>query len=108
MLSKRFKRMKKFLIAFICFAILAACAPAAELPTATQTPVPSPSPVPATHTPMPAALWVSPAVPADLIEVTKSWNIPLTEDPALATQKLDVSNSRAQCGFIPLSRLFLR
>ncbi len=86
--------MKKFLVAFICIAILAACAPATELPIATQTPVPSsPSPVPATNTPMPEALWVNPAVPADIIKITKSWDIPLTNDPALATQKLDVSDA---------------
>jgi poly-gamma-glutamate synthesis protein (capsule biosynthesis protein) len=84
--------MKKILVFFICIAILAACAPATEPPTATQTPIPSP--VPVTATPMPAALWVSPAVPANLIEVTKSWDIPLTEDPALATQKLDISDSQ--------------
>ena len=42
---------------------------------------------------MPEALWVSPAVPADIFEITKSWDIPLTDDPALATQKLDVSNT---------------
>jgi hypothetical protein len=95
MLSKRFKRMKKFLVAFVCIAILAACVPATELPIATQTPVPSssPSPAPATTTPMPEALWVSPAVPAELFEITKSWDIPLTEDPALATQKLDISDA---------------
>jgi hypothetical protein len=85
--------MKKILIAFICIAILAACTPATEQPTATQTSVPAPSPVPATNTPMPPALWVSPAVPADLFEITKPWDIPLTQDPALATQKLDVSNA---------------
>ena len=59
-------------------------------------------------TPMPEALWVSPAVPADIFEITKSWDIPLTDDPALATQKLDISNFEAPCGFILSSRLFLR
>jgi len=85
--------MRKFLIAFICLAILAACVPATELPVATQTVAPSPSQVPATNTPMPEALWVSPAVPLNILEVTKSWNVPRTDDPALATQKLDVSTS---------------
>jgi poly-gamma-glutamate synthesis protein (capsule biosynthesis protein) len=42
---------------------------------------------------MPEALWVSPAVPANILEITKSWNIPVTDDPALATQKLDVSTA---------------
>ena len=81
--------MRKIIVSFICVAILAACVPAAEPP---NTLVPSPLPT-ATNTPMPAAVWVSPAVPADIFEITKSWNIPLTEDPALATQKLDVSDS---------------
>jgi poly-gamma-glutamate synthesis protein (capsule biosynthesis protein) len=87
--------MKQFLVAFICLAILAACVPATELPTATQTVVPSPSPLPATNTPtpMPDALWVSPAVPAGLLEIAKSWGIPKTDDPALATQKLDISDT---------------
>jgi poly-gamma-glutamate synthesis protein (capsule biosynthesis protein) len=86
--------MKKFLMVFICLAVLAACVPATELPIATQTVVPSPLPtVTNTSTPMPAALWISPAVPAGLFEITKSWDISLTEDPALATQKLDISSS---------------
>jgi len=85
--------MKNFLVAFICFAILAACAPATELPLAAQTAVPSPSPLPvATNTSISAALWVNPAVPAKLFEITKSWDIPLTDDPALATQKLDIAD----------------
>ena len=54
------------------------------LPNATQPP---------TSTPLPDALWISPAVPADLIKITESWDIPLTNDPLLATQKLAVSNS---------------
>ncbi|MDO9300095.1 MAG: CapA family protein, partial [Anaerolineales bacterium] len=81
--------MRKIIVSFICVAILAACIPAAELP---NTLAPSPLPT-ATNTPMPAALWVSPAVPAELFEITKSWDIPLTDDPALATQKLDISDS---------------
>jgi poly-gamma-glutamate synthesis protein (capsule biosynthesis protein) len=84
--------MKKFLVIFICFAVLVACVPATELPIATQTSLSSPSLVPATNTPMPAALWISPAVPANILEITKSWDIPLTDDPALATQKLDISD----------------
>ncbi len=83
--------MKKFHALFLVLAILAACVPATELP---NTPAPSPSPLPsATFTPMPAALWINPAVPTQLFEITKSWNIPLTDDPALATQKLDISTS---------------
>jgi len=80
--------MKKILVIFICFAILAACVPATELPIAMQTALPA-----VTNTSLPAALWVNPAVPASLFEITKSWGIPLTDDPALATQKLDISET---------------
>jgi len=86
--------MKKILISLICISILAACAPVTDLPIATQTVAPSPLPTTtATSTPMPAALWIGPAVPAPLIELAKTWNIPFTNDPALATQKLDISDS---------------
>ncbi len=87
------RRMKKFLVVIICFAILAACAPATELPVEMLTPMLPPSQVPATNTPMPEALWISPAVPADILEITKAWDIPLTADPALATLKLDVAEA---------------
>lgn len=84
--------MKKILICFLCFAILAACVPATELPLATYTAVPSPFPT-ITNTPMPDALWINPAVPAGLFEITKSWDIPTTTDSALATHKLDISTA---------------
>ena len=87
--------MKKISIPLICIALLAACVPATDLPISTAI-VPSPSlllTATVTSTPLPEALWVSPAVPADLVEIAKTWNIPLTNDPALATQKLDISDS---------------
>ena len=85
--------MKKILVGFICLALLAGCAPAASAPiVATNTTEPLPSSVPsATNTPMSPALWINPAVPAVILETTKSWNIPVADDPALATQKLDIS-----------------
>jgi hypothetical protein len=36
-----------------------------------------------------------PAVPDDLRDITQAWDIPLVDDAALATQKLDVSDSGA-------------
>jgi len=84
--------MKKFLVVFFCIAILAACVPATEMPTVTPAPLPSALPT-VTNTPVPEALWVSPAIPAELFEITKSWSIPVTADPALATSKLDISAS---------------
>lgn len=86
--------MRKIVIAFLLLAVLAACVPATEPPE--STPFPSPSPMPSatsTFTPMPDALWVSPAVPAQLVNLSQTWGIPLTDDPALATQKLEISNS---------------
>jgi hypothetical protein len=83
--------MKKFVVTFLALAILAACVPATELPV---TPIPFTFSAPtATYTPMPAALWVSPAVPEKLIDITSSWNIPRTNNSALATQKLEISSA---------------
>ncbi len=71
--------------------MLAACAPAPQItPPATITSSPVPT---VTNTPMPDALWVSAAVPANLLAQAQAWNIPTTNDPAAATQKLDVSAS---------------
>ncbi len=86
-------KMKKILLCFLCITLLAGCAPAQEIPpTSTVTPLPAPTAT-VTNTPMPEALWISPTVPANLIAQTQTWNIPVTTDPALATQKLDVSAS---------------
>ena len=83
--------MKKTLIYLICFSILAACAPA-EVVRATPPPSPIPSLPAATNTPLPEALWVSPAVPDDLVDLAKTWDIPFTIDPLIATQKLDIAD----------------
>jgi poly-gamma-glutamate synthesis protein (capsule biosynthesis protein) len=86
--------MKKLPFLFLLLAILVACAPATEAPVVT--PMPSPSSTPtlaATSTPMPDALWIDPAVPAKLADLGQTWGIPITEDPALATQKLELSDS---------------
>lgn len=85
--------MKKTFLLILCISILAACAPATDAPiSATTFPTLSPTSAPVS---MPAALWVSPAVPNDLRLIMQSWDIPLVDDPALAAQKLDVSNSGA-------------
>ena len=84
--------MKKIGVAIICLAILAACVPATEQPAGIPEPAPSLLPG-ATVTPMPEALWINPAVPSEMIEFTKSWNIPHNDNPALATNKLDVSTT---------------
>ena len=83
--------MKKTLIYLICFSILAACAPA-EVVRATPPPSQIPSLPAATNTPLPEALWVSPAVPDDLVDLAKTWDIPFTIDPLIATQKLDIAD----------------
>ena len=83
--------MKKISSLLICVFILVACTPATEAPV-----VPSATPLPistATIVPATPALWVSPAVPDDLRAVAQTWNTPLVEDAALATQKLDMSES---------------
>ncbi|NOT06536.1 MAG: hypothetical protein HOP27_18240 [Anaerolineales bacterium] len=84
--------MKKIFITILLISILASCAPA-------ETITPTPSPIPPAPTtisaPMPDALWVSPAVPADLLELAQTWDIPRTDDPSLATQKLDIADAGA-------------
>ena len=82
--------MKKIPVYILCLIILAACAPATEAPTATGTPVIPPT-ASVTSTPRPAALWISPAVPAALRTEADSWNIPLVDDAQAATQKLEIS-----------------
>jgi len=82
--------MNKILVSLLALAILAACVPATEQPVPPIPATPFLEPT-ATSTPMPAALWVSPVVPASLLEITRSWDIPLTSNSALATQKLDIS-----------------
>ncbi len=89
------KRMQKIAIALLIFTLLASCAPTVP-PVNTPAPslLPSPSATPtSTSTPMPEALWVSPAVPAPLANLSRAWGIPLTSDPSLATQKLELSDS---------------
>ncbi|MDP1713853.1 MAG: CapA family protein [Anaerolineales bacterium] len=85
--------MKQTFIYLICMFILAACFPATAVPIETAA-LPEPTRT-VTTTPMPAALWVSPAVPNDLRLIAQSRDIPLVDDSALATQKLDLSESGA-------------
>lgn len=56
--------------------------------------LPTPNPT-STQEILPDALWISPAVPNDLRLIAQKWDIPRVDDPALATQKLDVSGSGA-------------
>jgi hypothetical protein len=88
--------MKKLSFLLIFIFLLAACAPSANVP-ATEPPVsptaPSMTQPTSTSTPMPAALWVSPAVPDALRELAASSNIPIVDNIESATQTLDVANS---------------
>jgi hypothetical protein len=86
--------MKKILPILLCISLIAACASPTEVPIeASPTPVP-PSPTPmATSTPVPDALWVSPAVPDVLREIAKSSTIPIVSSLDSATHTLDISAS---------------
>ncbi len=46
----------------------------------------------ATSTPMPAALWVSPAVPDPLRQAAQGWGIPIVSNSSLASIKFDVAS----------------
>jgi poly-gamma-glutamate synthesis protein (capsule biosynthesis protein) len=83
--------LKKIATLFVLLVVLISCAP--QSPTF----VPSVTlelPVAATETstPMPAALWVSPAVPTGLSAALNNWSIPRTDDPSLATVRLEPVN----------------
>jgi poly-gamma-glutamate synthesis protein (capsule biosynthesis protein) len=81
--------MKKLSPLLIIIILLAACAPATEVPiTPTATVQPT-----STQAPIADALWVSPAVPDVLREAAKLAGLPIVDVPELATQKLDVSDS---------------
>lgn len=82
--------MKKNFPLLLVFFLLAACSSATEtplIPTATIVP---PT---ATFTPMPDALWISPAVPDVLRDAAKLSGLPVVDVPEIATQKLDVAES---------------
>lgn len=81
--------MKKLSPLLIIIILLAACAPATEVPiTPTATVQPT-----STQAPIADALWVSPAVPDVLREAATLAGLPIVDVPELATQKLDISDS---------------
>lgn len=83
--------MKKLTPLLIFFILVAACAPAAETPVVPlASPVPSPT---STQPPTAEALWVSPAVPAELRAAAERSGVPLVDSADLATQTLDVADS---------------
>jgi hypothetical protein len=88
--------MKKITIILIFIFLLAACVPSVNTPVV-EIPVsptaPSMTQPALTSTPMPAALWVSPAIPDALRELAASSNIPIVDNIESATQKLDIADS---------------
>lgn len=81
--------MKKISILLLFSIIFSACASATSAaPTATVAIPPT-----VTQTPMPEALWVSPAVPDELRETAKLSGLPIVDLPEIATQKLDITDS---------------
>ncbi len=67
--------------------------PEEGVPSATATPVPVPSQ--ATDTPIPAFLWISPAVPDTLRQFAISSGMALASSPETATTHLEVVKSQA-------------
>lgn len=84
--------MRKNFILLACLSLLVACVPQAEITITPSIPSPLP-PVTETNIPLSDALWVSPAIPDDLRTLAQTGGVSITEDPALATQTLDVSNA---------------
>jgi hypothetical protein len=84
--------IKRIFTCFTGLVFLAACIPARSMPTATNTRVVLPTQT-VTNTPMPAGLWIAPGVPLVLRNIAESSNVPLVNDPQLATQKLNISES---------------
>ncbi|MCB0101262.1 MAG: CapA family protein [Anaerolineales bacterium] len=83
--------MKKLSPIFIIIFLIAACAPAMETPAGTTPNIPT-QPT-STQTPMPDALWISPAVPDVLRESANASDLPLVDSSDLATQTLDISDA---------------
>lgn len=83
--------MKKYPSLLLILFFITACASATETPPS-STPTVFVQSTP-TQTPIPDALWVSPAVPDDLREMAEGSGFPLTDVRELATQTLDVSDS---------------
>ncbi|MGA7194680.1 MAG: hypothetical protein WBW94_13715, partial [Anaerolineales bacterium] len=84
--------MKKLILIFIL--LLTACAShTVATPTASLS-IPE-STATSTLTPTPSAnvLWISPAVPDELLTTAKSWGIPIVNDPASASIKFNVASS---------------
>ena len=55
---------------------------------------------------MPDALWIRSRRTSRLVDLSQTWGIPLTDDPALATQKLELSNAGSLLSSRPLLRHF--
>ncbi len=86
--------MKKIFIYMFCIVILATSAPRISLPIAAITAsTPTPPSISVSTTPMPEALWISPAVPPELADLARTWPIATTNNPVLATHKLDVTET---------------
>ncbi|MEW5938450.1 MAG: CapA family protein [Chloroflexota bacterium] len=85
---------KRIFVIVLLIALFVSCAPQATgtpvFPPPTRTVAPL-STATFTSTPMPAALWVSPAAPPDLVRALEGWDIPRTHDPSRATVRLDVA-----------------
>ncbi|MFN8413368.1 MAG: CapA family protein [Anaerolineales bacterium] len=84
--------MKKILPLILCLLILSACAPATAIPISIPTETILPTVV-ITNTAQPAGLYISPAVPDVLRNAAIASNIPLVDDPKLATQAVSISAS---------------
>ncbi|MCL4530691.1 MAG: CapA family protein [Chloroflexi bacterium] len=84
--------MKKLIL--IIAVVLTACAPQIVVTPKVSQPIAESIPTASrTSTPMPAALWISPAVPDQLRQAAQSWNIPMATSSSSASITLDVSPS---------------
>ena len=85
--------MKKTLAFLLLVFIFTSCAAPTQIPTqeesisATSTPVPTQTQI------VQSGLWVSPAVPNDLLKITQSWDIEQVVDASSATITLDISDT---------------
>lgn len=83
---------KKLVPFFLIVLVLFSCSPKPPTPPSTLTAAPPPTAT-VTSTPMPAALWIGQSVPPALRASLDGWAIPRTEDPALATVRVDVTKA---------------
>jgi len=87
--------VKKIFLIILMAALLVSCAPQAITPSVQQPQATLPRPV-VTSMPVFNALWISPAVPDALRQVSQSWKIPAASSASTASLILDLQSPQSK------------